>query len=55
MKYENVEFGRNFQLKPSVRSSSEPNATNTTSVCSHEQSEESHDDIQVKFDYLNSF
>lgn len=49
MKYENVEFERNFQLKPSVRSSIEPSTSTGGSVRSHQQAEDSHDDIQVIF------
>lgn len=55
MKYENVEFERNFQLKSSVRSANEPNSTSTNSVRSHQQSEESHDDIQVSLINHRSF
>lgn len=51
MKYENLEFERNFQLKPNVRS---PNEQNTSASSSDrpqqqqpQQAEKTHDDIQV--------
>lgn len=48
MKYENVEFERNFQLKPTVRPSDELTDSATSSVCTQTQTEKSHDDdIQV--------
>lgn len=51
MKYENIEFERNFQLKPTVRTSTEtsnePNTSSSTSVRTHQESEETRDDIQV--------
>lgn len=43
MKYENVEFERNFQLKPTDK----PTDAASSSVCTQSQSEKSHDDIQV--------
>lgn len=47
MKYENVEFERNFQLKPNERSPNEPNTSANSSVRPHQQAEKTHDDIQV--------
>ncbi|XP_031617195.1 protein timeless isoform X2 [Contarinia nasturtii] len=47
MKYENDEFERNFQVKPNVRSSNEPNTSIGNSVRSHQQAEKSRDDIQI--------
>lgn len=47
MKYENVEFERNFQLKPNVRSPNEANTSGSSSVRPHQQTEKTHDDIQV--------
>lgn len=47
MKYENVEFERNFQLNPTVQPTDEPSDSASSSVCAQSQTEKSHDDIQV--------
>lgn len=53
MKYENVEFERNFQLKPTAQpSTNEPSTSTSTSVCAREETEESRDDIQVNVSFL---
>lgn len=49
MKYENVEFERNFQLNPNVRSPNEANTSASSSARSQQQAEKTHDDIQVSF------
>lgn len=47
MKYENVEFERNFQLKPTVRPTDEQTDAASNSVCAQSPTEKQHDDIQV--------
>lgn len=49
MKYENVEFERNFQVKPTVQSqpTDEPSDSASSSICAQSQTKKSHDDIQV--------
>lgn len=48
MKYENVEFERNFQLKPTVQPTDEPTEQSASnSICAQSQTEKTHDDIQV--------
>lgn len=47
MKYENVEFERNFQLKPTVRPTDEPTDSASNSISTQSQAEKSHNDIQV--------
>lgn len=47
MKYENIEFERNFQLKPTVQPTDEPTDSASNSVCAQSQTEKTHDDIQV--------
>ncbi|XP_055295111.1 protein timeless isoform X3 [Sitodiplosis mosellana] len=47
MKYENVEFERNFQLKPNARSPNESNTSASSSVRPDQQAEKTHDDIQI--------
>lgn len=49
MKYENVEFERNFQLNPTVQPTDEPTDSASSSVCAQSQTEKSHDNIQVFF------
>lgn len=56
MKYENVKFERNFEMKPNVQSPNEPNTSANHSVPRKE--EVSRDDIQVNsltiiFNFLN--
>lgn len=48
MKYENLEFERNFQLKPTAQSSTnEPSTLTSTTARAREGKKESRDDIQV--------
>lgn len=47
MKYENIEFERNFQLKPTVQSTNEPTDPTSGSACAQSQTEKTHNDIQV--------
>lgn len=52
MKYENVEFERNFQLKPTVRPTDKATDSDSSSVCAQSQTEKSHDNIQVSLEEL---
>lgn len=55
MKYENMEFERNCQLEPNVRSTNEPNTSvdNSSVRPNQHQTKKTHDDIQViKYVYL---
>lgn len=47
MKYENIEFERNFQLKPTVQPTDEPTDSASSSVCAQSQTKKTHDAIQV--------
>lgn len=48
MKYENVEFERNFQLLKSTEQSVDESTSANSSVCAQSRTEKSHDDIQVR-------
>lgn len=48
MKYENIEFERNFQLKRNERSADEPTtSTSSTLACAQSRTEKSQNNIQV--------
>lgn len=55
MKYENVEFERNFQSKQTVRSADEPSTSANSSNSAQSRTEKSHDNIQVEFGTISKF
>lgn len=47
MRYENVEFERNFQVKSVDEPADEPTTSADGSVCAQSRTEKSHNDIQI--------